>query len=373
MSRRDRDEPRRSAGSRALVFIATLSIVAALVAVGALAFTVTRGGDPSGCRTVAWNAIPETSALPAGWSMVSNRVFPDNLSTTLVGPTPSGSTQGPAVYVSLICYGNDAALAMTRSRDGALAAGATDFAFPSIGDASFAVQSIAAGSTAVYVRRGVLIANLTAPTSMDQSTLDGLARTVDAAMTRALSGTQPPSFAPGSPAASTEGSAAASPSGPAPSQSAVAESHVAPDLEAKLPHLVGSATLTTQSVLGTSVLQSDAASQALVASLTKLGKTPADLEIAQAHDASGSLQASVLAYRVKGATASDLGKALLASLLTDTSATPKSSQVTLASRPVTKVTFAQSPAVYLYEASGIVFAVQAADDSVASTVLALLK
>lgn len=381
MSPRDRGQTTGSPASRrAVVLTAVLSVVAAVVAVGALALVLSRGSDANACGTVVWNAIPETSALPAGWTMVSNRTFVDNLGTTLLGPTPSGATQAPAVFVSTSCYGNDGALAMRRSHEGALAAGATDVSFATLGDESFAVHSSSADNTTVYIRRGALVAEITAAAAVDQSTLDGLARIVDADMTRALSEGPAASHAPLASRAPTAGPTSGTiPSNPpaapsaAPSQTPVAESHVSPDLEAVLPHVVGTTTFISQSILGTVALQTDAASQALIASLKKLGKTPADLEIAEAQDPSGSFKAYLFAYRVKGVTAAVLGQAVVDSLLVDTSSAPKRSQVSLAGHPTTKLTYATGSSVYLYQLRDVVVAIETPDESLASQVLALVK
>jgi len=381
MSARQREQEAASAGIRRAIFLSVaLSGLAAVIAVGALALALSRGSGQGECATVAWGAIPEARALPAGWSMVSNRVFIDNLSTTLLGPAPSGATQASAVYVSLSCYGSDGATAFRRAHDGALAAGASDVSFASLGDESFAVHSAPSSNTTVFIRHGALVADLTAPVSVDDATLAAIARVIDAGMLRALSGVAPPSVAPAavrSAAPVSTGSSipsaqpAASGAVPAPSQAAA--SHVSPDLEAVLPHVVGSTTFTSQSILGTDALKSDAASQALVASLEKLDKTPADLEIAEAQDTSGTFKAYLFAYRVRGVTAAVLGKAVVDSLLVDASSAPKESQVTLAGHAVTKLLYASGSGVYLYDLADAVIAIETPDESLASLVLALLK
>ena len=150
---------------------AVLSVAATAVAVGALAVAM-RGPDPAGCETVAWQAIPDAAALPSGWSMVANQVFVDSLSTSLAGPTPSGSTQRQAAFTGVSCFGSDAGLALRRAHEGALAAGGADVSFATVGDESFVVFSPAASTTTLYFRRGPLVADLTVPTSVDRSTLE---------------------------------------------------------------------------------------------------------------------------------------------------------------------------------------------------------
>ena len=76
------------------------------------------------------------------------------MTTSLVGPAPSAPAQAPAAFVSVTCYGNDAALALARDHEAALGAGATDVSFPKLGDETVAITSTRTGGTTVYVRRG---------------------------------------------------------------------------------------------------------------------------------------------------------------------------------------------------------------------------
>ncbi len=271
------------------------------------------------------------------------------------------------MFVSVSCYGSDAQLAFTRDREGALAAGATNVSFPSLGDQTVAVRNSAAGTTVVYIRRGLLVADLTAPVTLDQSTLEALAKTVDASMTAALTSTPAPAPATGGTAVASE------PPTLPPTASAVAESHVVPDLEARLPHTVKGTTLSVQSVDGTTALQNGATSQALAASLSRLGKAPADLQIAAAHDPSGTLPLIVFAFRVGGVSTADLGKAVIESWSAGASPAPTNSQLTIGGRKVTKVAFSQSPPDYMWEGDGVVFDIETTDESLVSTVLPLLR
>src|SRR5450759_1306645 len=196
MSRRDRQPTGPSAPvRRAVILTAILSVVATAVAVVALAIVLTRGTDTgqtgqanaNTCRTVTWNALPDVAALPSGWAIASTRFLVDIMTTTVVGPTPSGSTQGLAVFVSVSCFGTDAQLALARDHEAALGAGGTDVGLPQLGDESLAVTSTLTGSTTVYVRRGILVADITAATSLDQAVLQAVAGAVDQAMGQAIS------------------------------------------------------------------------------------------------------------------------------------------------------------------------------------------
>ena len=254
---------------------------------------------------------------------------------------------------------------------GEAAAHAAKVAFPNLGDESFAASSASSGSTTVYVRRGGLVADVSASSSLDPSVLAAIARAVDGAMEDALAGKQPSSIPlsdAGSPTPTPSPPPSPSPSSPA---TPVAVSHAAPDLEALLPRVVRSTTLASQSTIGTSVLSSDPASQSLVASLAKLGKTPADLQIAEAKDASGHLDLAVFAYRANGVTSAQLSAALADSLLAGSSSGVRSA-ATLAGRAVTRLSYSQGD-IYLYAAGTVTFAIQTADQSTASEVIGLLK
>jgi len=393
MSRRERQPAVPSAPlRRAVIVTAILSVVATLLAVGALAVVLTRGTDtsPTGqagqadataCRTVTWNALPDVAALPSGWAIASTRFLVDIMTTTVVGPTPSGSTQGLAVFVSVSCFGTDARLALARDHEAALGAGGTDVGLPQLGDESLAVTSTLTGSTTIYIRRGILVADITAATSLDQAVLQAVAGAVDHAMVQAISATPRPSStaaAAGGPASSPAPPVSIAPSAspgasPGASPSAAPVSHIAPDLEALLPHSVDGTALTSQSVSGTTALGTDATSQALIASLAKLGKTSADLEIAEAHDSTGTLQLRMFGFRVKGMPGSDLATAVVGSWMANTTQTPTRSDVTIAGKKLTKVGYPQGGADYVYGTAAVAFDIETTDESLVAKVLALLK
>jgi len=383
MTRRDHQSTNRDAQlRRPVILTAILSIAATAVAVGALGVVLTRGSDQSGqadanaCRTVTWYAVPSAASLPSGWAIASTRFLVDVLTTTLVGPTPSGATQAPTAFISISCYGTDAQLAFARDHDSAVGAGSTEVSVPQLGDQLAAVTSTRTGSNTIFIRRGTLVADITAPTTLDMTVLQSVAGAVDGAMVQALSASPRPSTTGASPGAVASPASLASvePSAaPSPSPSPTPVSHVAPDLEARLPHVVTGTTLTSQSFVGTTALGTDLTSQSLIASLKKLGKTPADLEIAEAHDPAGTLQLRLLGFRVKGVQASDLASAIVASWMAETTGTPTRSDVTVAGHKITKVAFAQGGADYLYAVGGVVFDIETTDEALVAMVLPLLK
>jgi hypothetical protein len=383
MSRRYNEPAGSGTPYRGSVILAlVLSIVAILVAGAALGVVLVRGSDQAGqadataCRTVTWYAVPNAATLPAGWAIASTRFLVDVLTTTLAGPTPSGSTQAPTVFISISCYGTDAQLAFARDHDSAVGAGSTDVSVPPVGDQSAAVTSTSTVSTTIFVRRGILVADITAPTTVDLAVLESIAGAVDGAMTQALSASPRPSSGGASqgPAASSAAQASTAPAAsPSPSPSPAPVSHSAPDLEALLPQAVNGTALTSQSVAGTAALGTDATSQSLIASLTKLGKTAANLDIAESHDATGALPMRVFAFRVTGVTGTDLATAIVTSWMANTTDTPTKSAVTIAGHKLTKVSYTTGPADYVYGTATIAFDIETTDETLVPKVLALLK
>jgi len=389
VSRRERQPAGQEAPLRRVILLtATLSFVATLVAVGALAVVLVRGADtgqtgqadPNACRTVTWSALPNVAELPAGWAIASTRFLVDVLTATFVGPVPSGSTEAPAAFVSISCYGSDAGLAFALDHEAARIAGSTDRSFPKLGDESLAVTSTRTSSTTVYVRRDILVADITASTSLDQAALETVAGAVDQAMIVALSASPRPSSttaAAGSVTPSPPASPAVSPSvspSPSPSPSATPVSHIFPGLEARLPATVDGTTMSIDSVTGATALGTDATSQALIAWLGDRGRTSNDLQIGRARDPLGERPIRLYAFRVEGVDTADLAKAIVSAFRADATSSPTASEVTLAGRRLTKVTYTQGPAEYLFLATdGVVFDIETTDESLVSTVLPLLK
>ena len=380
MSPKDRQQTRATPpGRRALVVATVLSVAASLVAVGALAIVLTRPVGDEHCRSLAWGAVPAQTTLPTGWSLASSRFFVDNATLTLAGPAPSGGTGGATVYISVSCYGSDAKLALASARDAAIATGAKERSVEGLGDEALAMVFESTGST-VYVQRGVLVADVTAPESVDDPTLEALLFAVDTAMSKAISA-GPPSSSPeavviGPAQTAVPGAASASAGSPSLGATPIPSpvSHVAPDLEARLPASVDGTTLSKDSVTGSTALGNDVTSTTLVASLADLGKSPNDLQIARARDPTGERPVRIYAFRVQGADPGTVAPLLANAMLTDTTSTPVKSQTSIGGVPVTKITYSQGPAEYLFEAAdGIVFNVETTDESLAAIVLPTLK
>lgn len=356
-----------------VVLLSVLAIVASVVAVG---FILLRGLSPSGdaCRTLAWDALPDGTGLPDGWTVAGGSFYADGAGTTLHGPAPSDGSSGPAtLYLQVTCYGPDSHSAMTHAHQSALATGSSDVPLIDLGDESFSTADPTNGSTSVFIRKGGLVATLVAPTSLDPTDIEQAAQAVETGLKQAsTTGVRPsptirtpvpiPSGSVGSPAASASDEPLPTPV------------HAVPDLEAMMPKAVGSTKLTSQSTLGTAGLGTDPAIQdALTAFLAKLGKVPADLQAAEAYDDSGTTDLGVFAYRVAGVKGSVLAQAVVDSYLKAGPAGVTTATATIGGKQVTHVIYgAGGIDDYVYAKGDVVFDVATSDPALASQALAAL-
>ncbi len=110
-------------------WVILLSVVAIVVSLGAVAFTVLRGGGAAtadACRTLAWDSLPNSSGLPDGWTVTAGNFYADGAGNSLVGPESADGSAPETLYLQVTCYGADSHLAMTRSHDSARQTGSTD-------------------------------------------------------------------------------------------------------------------------------------------------------------------------------------------------------------------------------------------------------
>ncbi len=182
--------------------------------------------------------------------------------------------------------------------------------------------------------------------------------------------------------ARTQASAAASPLGGAAAAASIAPSAAAsatpspaaPLLEAEMPHAVNGTTLTVQSATDATSLGTTPSNRALDAAMTSLGKTPADLEVADAADASGALALSVLGFRVAGVDPAKLRTVVLDAWLSINTPGVTVSSVTLAGTPATMVAYGDSgPSEYVLVHGDSVLVIETADQSLAANVVAALS
>jgi hypothetical protein len=348
-----------------------LATAGAVLGAVALGVVLTRP-DPGACRVAAWSSLPSVAALPSGWTASASGIYIDSVGTTLNGPAPSASDDtAPAIFVSVGCYGPDAHVGVARSHDASHSSGGADISFPAVGDESFATHDASSGEFTVVFRRAQLVATLAAAGSVSVDDLATAARAVDDAMRVASAGGTP---SPGGANASPAPSAAGSPAGSAsPSGSESAVSHAAPDLEAQLPTAASGVTLAHTSFAGTDVLGSDAASTALTAALTALGKQPADLRIAEAYDESGVEQWYVDAFELSGVSGSSLSAAVRNGWLGAGASGVKTTTATIGGKHVTRIDRgADVPVDTVYVHGAVVFDISSSDAAVVKAVLAKL-
>ncbi len=364
---------------RTVVIVAVLSVVAIVLAGASFVLTVLRPGAAASaetCRALSWASLPDPSTLPAGWTLAGSGFYSDGYSTSLVGPASTSTTTAtPSIYVRLNCLGGDDHLALTRSRDAAKAAGATDLSFAKLGDESFALQDATGGAT-VYFRRSGIVTYLVAAASVTPGELQQAATAVDLAIAAATASggsgiiSTPPPVPSGGVAAASPGTVTS----PGPIASpASSPSHVVPDLEALLPHTVNGTPFSSQSLTGTDALGTDAASVALAASIKGFGKVPADFQVAETYDASGTVALTVIGFQVVGIDGIRVRQAILASWLAAAASGMTTTPTTIAGKALIKVDYGDGgPLDYVYVHGQTVFDVSTADAALAATVLAQL-
>jgi hypothetical protein len=362
-------------------WVVLLSIVALVVSIGAVAFTFIRTGAAAAdtsCRTLAWDALPDGRGLPDGWTVTAGNFYADGAGNSIVGPEASDGSAPDTLYLQVTCYGDDGHLAMTRSHQSALATGATDATLIPLGDESFSTDDPSNGSTSVYIRKAGLVAVLVAPTTTDPGDLETVARAVETALTAAgSSAARPPATV--RPVTSPSGgidlpSAETSDQPSASDEPVPSDSHVAPELEALLPKAVAGVTMARQSTTGTDGLSGgDASSQALVTSLGKLGKTPADLRLALAYDETRNTDLQLSAFQVPGLKGSTLGDAVVASFVAAQPSGITTAKKTIGGKAVTQVMYNDGGADdYVYVHDDVVFDVSTTDPASAIQAFALL-
>ncbi len=351
------------------------ALVLALVAVGLSAFAILRPATTS-CQAAAWDAVPKASEIPSGWTIGATDIYPNNQTTTIAGPASSTGSGGSTIYASVTCFGESAADAVDRSEQASRSAGRAVTPLDGIGEAGYAIAGSTTAASALQFRRGPLVAYLASSGGTTEAELRQAGQAVDAALRRALGdagAVAPP--APSSaaaPAASPAGSPGAS-SGASPQPSQAVASPVAPELEALMPRLVNGTTLVVESATGDQVLGTDAASKALVSALDSFGRKPTDLQIAQAYDASSTLDLTILGFRVPGISAAKLQPAVLQTWLFAGATGVTTKEATVSGVKVTEVTYGGSTSVsYVAARKDAVIIVQSADATLAAAALAAL-
>lgn len=148
---------------------------------------------------------------------------------------------------------------------------------------------------------------------------------------------------------------------------------VSPILEARMPTAIDDVTLSIQSAVDATNLSNGPDGRALDAAIVGLGKQASDLEIAVANDDSGTLDLTILGFRVDGIAGADVRKAVLEAWLAAGTPGVASSTVTLSGAQTTKVSYGdEGPDEYVLTLGDSVFVVETTDASLAAAAAAAL-
>ncbi len=108
--------------------------------------------------------------------------------------------------------------------------------------------------------------------------------------------------------------------------------------------------------------------------MTSLGRKSADLQIAEAYDAAGSLALTVLGFRVAGLDPTTLRSILLDAWLSVKTPGVTSSNVSLSGTPATKVSYPDGgPSEYVFVHGDSAFVVLTADEAKAANAVAAMS
>ncbi len=148
-------------------------------------------------------------------------------------------------------------------------------------------------------------------------------------------------------------------------------SHLFADLEASLPTVLECTTLDVQSFTGTEFIFDDSWGTSMSAFLTSVGKTPADLQIAQAQDPDGVLDLEVvLAFRLPGVEPEKLRDAVINGWRVDFPELTTGT-ATIGDKDITTGVFAEdTPASMWYIKDGVVYDIESGDEALGKAILA---
>ena len=359
--------------------VAALGLVIAVIAL-AVSLRSALVAPASGCQTTAWNAVPPEGSLPSGWSIAASDFTPTGLTSTLSGPQASdGSGTPTTVYTTISCFGADASQAVERSRTAAAAAGQTVSTMDGLGDEAYSTTDAASGGMAIQFRRGTLVGYTAATEAIPAGDLEAIAGAFDDAMRSAEAGaTLPPasgraSGASGSPAAGTPALPKSSPSSGAGASPSAAASPAAPELEALLPDAVNGTTLTRDSAVGSDVLGGATAGRALAAALRTLHADPTKLHVAEAYDASGTIDLSILAFAITGLDTKQLRSTILSAWLSSGGPGVKTSTETMSGHQATVVDYGDKGTVsYVIVDGNAIIVIETSDSTLATQAAAAL-
>lgn len=347
------------------------------IAIGALGLAVLAaslatwqllGPSDASCQTAAWDITPAAEDLPAGWSLSSSQYDVTRKQMTLLGALPEDElTSQGVVYATITCFAQGAADSVTRSADAATAAGQTVSERDDLGEQAFTAVDDS-GATFLQFRRGTIVVYLAASGDASVAEAEAVASAFDIAM-----GGDGIETAVGTPDAGVASPSDALPSDDASEEPVASASAAAPELEAALPTTVGDIQLSVESALGTDILSEDQGSRAIAAALREAGKSPDDLRVAQAYDANGVADLSILVVRVEGMDLEALTALVKGSWLAATGAGVTEESVTLADRTFTRIDYGdEGTSSYLLAVDDMILVIETADANLAAQAAAAL-
>lgn len=360
-----------AAAGRTTRQIALVALALAVVALGLVTWRTLVSGGVAGvgsCQTAAWDAQPAAAALPSGWSVKGATYEVNRKSLSLLGPEPADSTTAQAVvYVTVTCYPDGAADAVSRAASASRDAGQVVTDRPDLGDQAFSAID-ASGAAFLQLRHGNVVVDLAASGDATATEVDQMASAFD----RTLGG-DGGSIASSVPASDVPVSSGDLSSPGASSDATASESPAAPDLERALPTKVGSVTLSVSSALGTTILGTDQGSRAITAALRADGKTADALRVAQAFDDSQASDLTLLAVAVDGMSTDKMRQLVIDSWLAASGAGVKTSTVTLSGHVFTRIDYGDEGALdYVTTGTDKVIVITTADASLAAQAAAAL-
>ena len=138
-------------------------------------------------------------------------------------------------------------------------------------------------------------------------------------------------------------------------------------LESLIPQTVNGTSLTVRSITDAVNIANDPPGRAIDAGVLSLGKQPTDLEIGYGYDASGTVDLTIIGFRISGISPEALRPIVLRTWLANEGPGVTTTQVNLAGNPVTQVAYGDSGAdEYLFVFKDSVFVVESADSDLAT-------
>ena len=346
-------EPTEPVARRTFPWPLALGFAALAVGLVALGWTLFGSGrGASDCQARAWDSIPAERDLPPDWAVTATNYFVGNATVTIEGPEADVDTGQGVVYATVTCYGNDGSEALARSRATDASTGSATTDLEGTGDEGYAIED-GSGLSAVHFRRGDLVSYLVVAGNVTPDELRSTAEAFDQAMIDAKAGDIPTVGPPASPRAvpespAIEPSLAPASAFPLPSVGPDA-SPASPELERLLPTEIGGTPYIVESFTGADAFGNDAGSRAVTAGLRALGKSPADLELAEAYDENQALDLYLFGFRLPGADPEALQSLVLNSWLVADADGVTTEEVQLGGKTMTHVDYGDdSPDAYVY-------------------------